>query len=521
MSYSSDDDLTSLTARSHSESDSGDVTIKELYQFNKRLDLIPFGTLLNTSRSILWDTLMIAFPTVGTQIINSAGLIMMNFSGDTAGQAALGIALSYGQIFYFGFFISLVDKLGIDLSVNFGRKNYLETKKVLNQGAITAIGVFLLYTLPAFAFGKNVLVLVRVSPTDADNVQKILNVYLIAVFIQTISSLFKTHCMSQGHETIFGWPYLLIILSSIGSGHVFINIFKLGPVGWVFSKIIYEICCLGFDIWVTITKTHTGTFGLVPFSSTKVGLLDFFWTSVKFAFGSSSEFLGYEITSYFTFRSQNQAEIAAYSSVFNFAAIFYGLGDSLAVISRTRMNLMIGKNLKQTSKNFFQYFMVACFLYGIVVSLVLLLSRSYLIHWYASANKTLTMHFSSLLNIYCVFIPLDLNSTHVYMGMKSIGSINYMVFLNVIFLLGLNFAGGYFMTTVLKMNVTPLFFLLLFMESIQLSLCVKCVLEKDWQSIRAEEEEFVAISNQKSDMDRHREDPILQEFINERPDDGQ
>ena len=225
-----------LKAGDSDEGDSGDKTIEELLQFDRRLDLIPLSSIARTSKSMLWDSLMISFPTVGTQIINSSGLIMMNFTGDTAGQAALGIALSYGQIFYFGFFISLVDKLGIDLSVSFGRKDYQQTKRVLNQGALTAIGVFVLYTLPAFAFGKYFLMATKVSPTDAANVQSILNIYLIAVLIQTVSSLFKTHCMSQGQETIFGQPYMLIIVSSIVSGYVFINIFKWGQSAGCFLR---------------------------------------------------------------------------------------------------------------------------------------------------------------------------------------------------------------------------------------------------------------------------------------------
>lgn len=195
--------------------------------------------------------------------------------------------------------------------------------------------------------------------------------------------------------------------------------------------------------------------------------------------------------------------------MFNFAAIFYGLGDSLAVISRTRMNLMIGKNLKQTSKNFFQYFIVACFVCGTVISLLIFVSRPLLVHWYASANKSLSSHFGSLLNIYCVFVPLDLISTHIYMGMKSIGAIDYLVFLNVILLLFANFAGGYFMTSVQGMSVTPLFFWLLLMVSIQLAFCVKCILDKDWQSIEVEEEDPTPYSSFLPDQERQPGDTNL------------
>ena len=85
---------------------------------------IPLKVMFKTMSEIIGQTLMVSFSTVGSQLLVSSGYIFLNFNSSSDAQAALGIALSFNLLFFYGFFLAMVDKLGIDLSVSYGAKHY-------------------------------------------------------------------------------------------------------------------------------------------------------------------------------------------------------------------------------------------------------------------------------------------------------------------------------------------------------------------------------------------------------------
>ena len=460
--------------------DSGDNTIKNLLYFSQPLSKIPLKVMFCTLATLIKESLMVAFSTLGSQVMSSSGFIFLNMTDDLKGQSYLGIAFSFNLIFFYGFFLSLVDKLGIDISINYGSGDYEKTKKSLNQGIYTALFVFTCLTIPCFVFGKYLLIITGIDEDQANGCQEILYWMLIPNSLEIMLDLIRNYCMALGNEFIFGPTSLVAIIISVGCGYLFIVELKQGVFGWVLSRIIYEGLCLLVALWVMFTKTPPGTRGLLPFSKVKKGFLGFFCQSLKYAIGSYSEFLGYEIASLFVYRSNDEIQIAAYSAVLNISSIVYSSGESFAVICRTRMNLLIGKNLKQTSKNFFMFYIIGTLLFGVGLSAVFYLLRPYLVSAFASSDKNLSKLFDSLLQIYSIVFPFELTLTTAFMGIKTIGSINYLLFLNLFLLIGVNTGTCYYWSIYLNKDAITIYAnLITIFISVNL-LCIIKVACTDW-----------------------------------------
>ena len=441
--------------------DSGDTTVKSLLYFSQPLSKIPLKIMFCTLIGIVREAIVLAFSTLGSQVIASSGFILLNYTEDSADQSFLGIAFSYNLVFYYGFFLSLVDKLGIELSVSFGSKNYHLTKKAFNQGIYSALIVFCGFTVPTFLLAKWFLMLIGVKESEAEGCQNILYWLLIPDAIECAGDLLRTFCMAQGHEALFGHASIVSMLVSIGAGYLFVIKYKLGVFGWLLSRTIYEFLCFTVAVWAMVRMTHRKTWGLLPWKVVRQGFLSFFWESLKFAVGSYAEFIGYEITSIFVYRSNNQVQIAGYSEALNISSLVYSSGESFAVICRTRMNLLIGKGLKQTSKNFYIFFVIGTSLFAAVLGVCFYFSRSVFVDLFTSSNPELSRLFNTLLEIYSLNFVFELTITTSFMGLKTIGRINYLLALNLVLLIIVNSGGCYLLSNQYPQNCIPLFICLL------------------------------------------------------------
>ena len=470
--------------------DSGDTTVADLLYFSRPIYQIPPKILFRTMAKLIKETFMISFSTLGSQILVTSGFFLLNYISDNEGQAALGIAMTYNVIFFYGLFLSISEKAGIDMSQAFGAKRYDLTKKVFTQGAITNASLFLLTTVPIFLLAEHILVFANIDPKAAYRCQKILTYMLVADAIELAGDYIRAFCMAQGFETVFGATSLLSFIISAIFGYILVVVYSFGPIGWVMSKFIYETILLLVAL-VAMTACHPQTIGVTSLSLASEGLCNFVWQSIKFALGSYSEFLGYEIASYFVFRTHDNSQIAAYSAILNFASIFYATGETFAIICRTRMNILIGKDLKRTSKNFFIFYILVLFILGAIIGLICYFIREEITYLYAGNNEYMSESFEKLFIVYCFCIACELSITTVFMGIKTIGGIGCLLLMNFSLFIGGNFVLCYYLTVVKGWGSLAIFIGLqsiFYLESI-LSVCR--VVFTDWtkcELIKEEEE---------------------------------
>lgn len=417
--------------------DTGDLTVRNLLYFSQPFSQIPIKVMAVTLIVIIWETLIISVSTMGSQLMVVMGFMSLNYMENTEGQAALGIAFSFNLVFFYGYYLSLVDKLGIDCSQTFGAKQYYKTKVVTNKALWMCIITYLCFTVPCFLLSVPIMTFVKVDPAIAPKVRDILMILLGANLLELTADFLRAFCMAQGFEQVFGTTSLLAVVISSSSAWIFVVAMDLGVIGWVYSKIIYELICV-VCAWVIFQITHNETRGFASISVVKEGFGSYFLESIKFAIGSYTEFIGIEITSLFVFYTHDNEQIAAYTSMLNFTSIFYSMGESFSVICRTRMNLLIGKDLKKTAKNFYIFFIFGVMLFGILMSGGVFLMRDLITEYFAGSNDRMTYYFYYILTVYCLALPSELSITTSFIGVKTIGSIVFLMMLNSVIYIACN-----------------------------------------------------------------------------------
>lgn len=467
------------TSKSPSVLDSGDKTVQNLLYFRKPFSEIPIKIMFVTLVSIIWETLLISVSTLGSTIIVGAGFILLNYMEKTEEQAALGIAFSFNLIFFYGFFLALFDKLGIQCSQTFGAKQYYETKRALNQGMWACLAVFLGFTTPCFVSSYHLLVLFSIEDDVAALCHQILLYLLIANFLEMTGDFMRSACMAQGFESIFGVTSLLAVVISTVCGYIFVVLMDLGVYGWLYSKIIFEVITMAVAS-VIFSLVHPETRGLISFRKAMKGFKKFFFDCLKFAMGSYLEFIGYEITSIFIFLMNNQEQTAAYTAVLNIASMIYSIGETFSIICRTRMNLLIGKNLKQAAKNFYIFYIWGLMIFGIIVGSISFLLRNYVADYYAGTNPKMAEYFVTLYSVFCAAMPSELTITTSFTGIKTIGGINFLLLVNSVVFIGGNLAFALVATQKYRQGAVTLFAGLETLFYTMNFLCIARVSLTDW-----------------------------------------
>jgi hypothetical protein len=293
--------------------------------------------------------------------------------------------------------------------------------------------------------------------------------------------------MAQGIETIFGFSALFGSVVAVASGYFFIVRWDMGPIGWVYSKTVYEVINLFASLYA-YCKTHPRTRGVAKWSVVKVGFIKFFCMSVKFAVGSYSEFLASEIASYFVFLTHDDLQIAAFSAILNLGTVFYSMGETFAIICRTRMNLLIGKQHHRIAKNFYLFYFLTLAGFGLLIGSGFFIFRDYVTDWFANSTPEISAKFKKLLTIYSLCIASELTITSSFMGIKTIGSIGFLLMLNILLFVGANFGLNYYFTQELGYQTEAILITVQALFYLENILCLIKVMMTDWTGLKVEDE---------------------------------
>lgn len=446
-----------LNSKSRDSSESDTANAEEYFFLSEDIKSLPRKKTMRVMARMVASGVVLSTTNLSMQLIQSLAMILLNLMQDNSSQATLGLALSFNVIFYFGFFLAFVEKLGIDLSKSFGASNYRENKKVFTQGLLTASLWVLILLTPIFMAGGSILKFMNIEENMASRVQALLPLMLIANVVELAGDIFRNFCMAQGHENVFGKTSIVAMMVALAFETFFILVLELGAGGFFLAKLLFESFALCIAIWVYLRRTDPKTRGFVSFREALPGLGHFNLVSFKFAMGNYTEFIGYELTSYFVFLSKNESHIAAYSSIMNFMTMFYSVGEIFAVVCRTRMNLLLGKGLWKAAKNLYILFVASVFLFGCCLSLLFFLLRDKLSALYAGTDPEMKATFETLFLTYCAVIPSDLTMITVFVGVKTIGYINCLLLTNIFYIILLNGVVSYCISSFTDWGVCALF----------------------------------------------------------------
>ena len=427
-------------------------------------------------------SIITSFTNIGSPLLSAAGFVLLNSTGDTLAQAALGISLSYNLLFYYGYILPLTDKLCIDMSLAYNARHFEHAKRIFNLGVYFSAMLFIFFTMPFFMFSKNILQFANIDANVALRCQDMLEMLLVSNVIETISDLLRIVALSQGYTNIFGHTSILAVVISIICAYLFVGVYGLGAMGWILSKYIYETIQLLVAVALFVSSDGRAR-GLLAWEQIRSEFPRFFFATMKEVFGAYSEFVGYEITSFFIFFTQNIHQIAAYTAILNFASLFSSLGESLAMILKSRMNLLISKGHKNTARNYFKFYICATALLGFILTAVIVLIRKYVAAIYVNSSLESESTLSNLILVYAFCMAGELTHLSSFLVVRIGGNMRYLIIVNISLFIFVNFLNSYYLAIIKGYGPVELFASLQVLFHIENLLCIIKVLSTDWEGI--------------------------------------
>ena len=419
--------------------------VKEWLPFQKGAFNHSMGYMAKMFWVVLSSSLTLAPSVISRQLFNTSGLAFFNMIGETTNQAVFGIFGSIYGVFFVGLMMNLLDKYGIAISTAYGEKNYNGCKIAMTKGLLISTFYFCLITLPVNLYCRPFLKAINIEDHVCDLVQDTCWLALPLMTASLLSEHLKTFCMSQGHESIFGYTSAVNLFVTIAANYFVIVKYRWGVPGWILTRTISEIVSLIVGLYV-LTKTNSDTRGLCTWKEVKEGFLSFYWDSTLFMLGVYPEILGFQVVAVCIARTGDTNQVAAYYCVTNIGGIIYNAGRSFANIARTRINILMGMKRYIVARNTFRFIVACNVIFGGFIALILLLLRNQLDSFYSSSNPKVEKWFLMLLLAFIIGCPSEISLVLTTLGLQSVGRISLLLILNIIITFFGSLAGCFIMS---------------------------------------------------------------------------
>jgi Na+-driven multidrug efflux pump len=404
------------------------------FRFSRLGKYVCYGTQLGGEVGLLSISML------ANGIHNIIGQACLNSKATATDQSGFGIAVVFTWIFHYAILVAMYDKFGMEWSRAYGIGDFKLLKKSMNQGAVVLVTTLSTITLPMYLMSEKALLLAGIVAPVAKNASVVLHYMIGFVVVQTLQEFTKLFCLAQEVEAIFGLMSIIATITTSALMYWLMMVKGWGVLGLVCSKIIYESILLLVGIATTLYRTNPAGRGFVGVTTALDGICNVYYDSFKYALGSYTEYIGFMISNYFVILTHDENQIAAYSLVDNLLTITYTVGEAFATIMRTRMNILIGKNLHSVAKRFFIFFFTSNLIMALIMTMVVYFCQQKLVFMLASSNPKLSEYFSSLMYLFILYGTGSMLICTVMVGLKSTGQINFLLGWNLCLFIGVNLA---------------------------------------------------------------------------------
>ena len=415
--------------------------VKDLLPFRGGILAVPTGIITSIIIQTLGQVITIAPSLVGRIVVNTSGFVFFNIIGEPTMQASFGVFEGFFFIFFFALLTALLDKFSIDMSLAFGEKNYAKIRNTMSKSLLVCIILLVFLTIPMMAFASPILQAIAIQEDIANNVQIITRMGIPMIILVTFSEYLKGFCLSQGFEKPFGYSVLLTLPPTIAANYVLMIKYDYGIKGWMLTKTLQEAFLLLVTI-VVYFRTEAASRGFCSLKETLENFGSFFYQALKYMVGIYVECLAWELNGYFIALSHSTDQIAAYYCLVNVSGICFCIGFAFALICRTRMNVLIGIGEHKAAKNYFHFFIWVNALVGMVVCAITYLLQDLLVKAYSDSTEGMKHWFGQLVVVFCLMGWSSISLNAALVGLKSVGGINTLLKIDLMFPLLLNFFGG-------------------------------------------------------------------------------
>lgn len=414
--------------------------VKDLVAFKNGIFSIPKKSLTKITIKTIVDSLIVAPSLLGRTIVNTSGFVFFNMLGNPLNQASFGVFEGFTYIFFYAVLTALFDKFSIDMSKAYGEKDYKLIKNIFSKSLVICLLLIIFLAIPLMWFSSPILQAIAIKADIADNVQYLARISMPMAMIVAINEVFKGFCLSQGWEKPFGYILMVTIPPAIVSNYFLMVKYKMHVNGFVITKTIQELIILTVSI-VVFFKTDKNTRGLCSLQETMNDFMRFSWDAIKYMIGIYVECLAIEMAGYFIALVGNTAEIAAYYCIVNIMGMTFWIGFAFAIICRTRMNILIGLGEHKAAKRYFLFVVWVSTFCGLIWTLALYIGKEGLVRIYSDSTEELRYWFDQLIFSYVLFAFALVSIPTAMVGLKSVGGINTLLLLDLIFPLSLHFIG--------------------------------------------------------------------------------
>ena len=406
------------------------VTAQELRPLDYTLKECSWGFLVSTYCSCAWQALKILPNLAAILFTNMVMYSLLSYTKQPEAAAAFGMYLSYYFVFCTSVQFSLVEKFGQELSRGYGKKDYPYVHKVVTQGLISMFIMFVGFNLPTLIWADKLLILGNIDPRLIPTTTKCLFLQIFVLLVQLPADMLNAFCMAQGLESeisrvgIFG----CLVSSAL---QYYLVMYR----GYSCEAFVYGLMALGFcsllNALFTLSKCDRRTLGVASLSQASVGLGSYICDTVSFFLASIGEFLGSNVTQYFIAVRHDTAAMAAFSAVRSSGALMYRTGLSLATVSRTRINILIGMGKHQTAKNFYTFYSVGTLCLAAIIGASAIVARNQLAVLFGSQNeevKTIFVNMVVFTGLFSCLAEIGLSPSLV--GSRAVGKVRYQILMN-------------------------------------------------------------------------------------------
>lgn len=444
--------------------------------------------LVTSYTNILLPSLFIGMYSMAWVISLTMALFVCNYSGNIAFQSAFGLASFVKQCTFAVFESSVSELVSLRCSQAIGQQNYYLARKYLTQGLYTLIILNLTIILPIAIFSRGFFIAIGFDVEIAGECSYILRILFGLACLAEVAYLYNSYLFCQGIESS---ALGLSLFKSIGIpvSTVFFGIYcGWGFDGWVFSMAIFESAnlCLVMRLYFYFSRPECR--GLVSLSETFVGFMVFFRDSLIFICGMLGEWTGWELLNYFTGLTRNQYEITAVTSLVNVAYFVFAIGMGLMTTARTRINTLIGANLKNAAKRFTMICFVGITFTGIALGFLVFVLAKPIAYFYTGNTYEAFIYLWGCIQLYAFVISLDLIYYLVFSLARTVGLAYWNIGLNLIFVIGVHsvigrllYVYGLLNCYTVIMNMYTQFFVIF-------AILIYKICTMDWSRVSTEEE---------------------------------
>lgn len=339
---------------------------------------------------------------------------------------------------------SVSELMALRCSVAIGAKNFKAIRLYLTQSILALCIFHICMTVPLCFFSQAIFE--DIIGVNGELAIESANVLRKLVFVSIVSEgngMLSTFLYSQGIETI-SFSLTLGKYAGLLCSSLFFGVYlQWGFNGWIFSMCVFEAIMFFFLMRYYTSLTDPESRGLVSFSEALVGLPTFLKDALTFFAGLIGEWTGWELLTYFNSMTGDENQIIALTCLINLAYFVFGFSYGLMSTARTRINTLIGANLKNAARRFTICSLVAMVSIGMALGLTIFIFRHPIAEAYAGGNPEALRYFIGCLAIYSVVCSLDFIYYLVFSLARTVGLAYWNIGLNILFVISLHSIIGY------------------------------------------------------------------------------